>query len=314
MKNLLLTTLIIVAIGIMSSCNKKDSIATTTNSNGTTGPYTSLSTVMKSLEVTPITVNFDVATGGSFYGPNGTRFIFYPNTFQTLTGVSVTGTIQVQIADYNNKSDILFSGILPYSNGDPIISGGEVYVNAKQGTTPLMLKPGTIYQTNIPGATASGTGMQLFYGTKISDTGSNKVNWRKSQDSLGMIIYNGDTISVFPDSLGYCNADKFLASPSYQSFTINVTGVTINTAGELKAFAVYDNYKGVWSMFGASGSNSFTEGHVPNIPVHFVVLCIVNGNFYGGILGVTPTTGSTYTVNVSQTDPISFKTQVSALK
>jgi len=60
-------------------------------------------------------------------------------------------------------------------------------------------------------------------------------------------------------------------------------------------------------------NNVVTENHVPNIPVHFVVMAVVNGDFYAGILSATPATGANYTVAVSKTDPVAFKNTLNAL-
>src|SRR6185312_14156513 len=133
-----------------------------------------------------------------------------------------------------------------------------------------------------------------------------------NDSSRGAVIYNGDTINVFTDSTGLCNADQFMASPDYQTFSVSITGVTLTSSTSISAFALYDNYNGVWPLNYFS-HGMFSESHVPNIPVHFVVMAVVNGNFYAGMIGATPATGSNYTVNLTQTDPTTFKKQVDAL-
>ena len=312
MKKLLLITLTIVAISIFS-CNKKDTIATTTKS-GTTGPYTSLSSVFSTMMPIAVTATIDATKGGSVYGPNGTRFIFNPYSLVTASGSLATGSVQVKVTDYLSKGDMIFSGILPYSSGDPLFSGGEVNVIASQGGSPLHLAYNTYFTANMPFGGTPTPGLRCFIGKSISDTGQNKVNWAMSQDSLSGVCYNGDTVNIISDSLGLCNADRFMSSPNYQTFTVKITGVTMSSTDQAQAFVLYDNYKGVWPLLSFNSSpTNYVEHHVPNIPVHIVIFAIVNGNFYGGTLGVTPSTGSTYTVNVTQTDPISFKALVNTL-
>jgi hypothetical protein len=150
-------------------------------------------------------------------------------------------------------------------------------------------------------------------GAQNNDTTISTVNWMPQDSSgAGGIIVGNDTLSIFSDSTGYCNADQFLPNPNYQSFTVNVTGVTGLTAGNIMGYALYDGYNAIWTLGGYSGSG-FAATHIPNIPVHFVVFAVVNGNFYGGIAAATPANGSTYTVNLSQMTPASFTTQVDAL-
>jgi hypothetical protein len=174
------------------------------------------------------------------------------------------------------------------------------------------MKPNNFFQANIPqfGAT-NNTGMSLFLG-QTTQVANNKMNWAEADSTRGYMIYNGDTIKLFSDSVGFCNADRFLTNPNYQNFTINITGVTLPADSCIAAFALYDTYKGVWPMSHVN-SGSITEGHVPNIPVHFVVYAAVNGYFYCGISAVTPSTGSTYTVTLTKMDPTAFKAQVDAL-
>ena len=79
--------------------------------------------------------------------------------------------------------------------------------------------------------------------------------------------------------------------------------------------ALYDNYKGVWplGLTGSFANGVYIEGHVPNIPVHFVSYGIINGKFYGGVTAATPVTGGNYTIFLSQVDPTAFKGQLNNL-
>jgi len=318
LKIILMKKIIFVALAIsvaIFSCKKSDTSTPSNNNNNnnttTTGPYSSLSSVYASLNPQSKTVSVNVASGASFYGNSGTRYIFPANCFQTQIGTSVTGTVLVQVNEFLTKGDMIFSGILPYSNGNALFSGGEISVSATQNSQSLFLKPYNTFQANIPqfGAT-NNTGMSLFSG-QPNQTTNNIVNWALDDSTRGYIIYNGDTIGIFSDSLGLCNADRFMTNPNYQNFSVNATGITIPTDSNVSAYVMYDNYKGIWKLTGSG--NSFTENHVPNIPVHFVVFTVINGYFYAGITAATPATGSTYTVNLSQTTPAVFKAQLDSL-
>jgi len=59
--------------------------------------------------------------------------------------------------------------------------------------------------------------------------------------------------------------------------------------------------------------STITETQALDLPVHFVVFTVVNGYFYGGITAAIPNAGSTYTVNLLQTDPVKFKGQLDSL-
>jgi hypothetical protein len=294
----------------ISGCNKKDY-----NSAGTS--YTSIVQAFNEIAPQSKTVTLNAGTGGTFYGNSGTRYVFPANVFRTKTGAMVTGDVQITVTEYKDKADMLFSGVLPISGGQPLISGGETNVVAKQNNTELAIQ-GT-YQANMPMGTTHDPEMKVFSG---HENGTNSgspvplgVTWLLNETtSAGTIVYNGDTTVITSDSLEFCNADHFMTSPNYQSFT-----VTLSTQGnvsfdddKVQAFALYDQYNGVWQMY-SIGNHVVNEYHVPDIPVHFVVVGLVNGQLYAGITGATPATGSNYNVVMKPTTPSELKAQIKAL-
>jgi len=312
-------TVCLLSSAFLFSCSKSPNPVSTT----TTVSYSSMDTIFSMLNVQPKTLMVDAVNGGSFYGNSGTRYIFYGNSFQTATGANVTGTVQIQVAEYLQKGDMLFSKMLPISNNEPLISGGEINVVATQNGQPVYLKPHFIFQANMPQGGAAATGMQYFSGQPTLDTTQFKANWIQpaldtTHYAAGTVInVKFDTLGIISDSLRFCNADYFMISPNYQNFTVTVavTGAILPAIGRVFTYALYDNYKGEWPIgpFGSYTNGVFTEHHVPNIPVHFVAFTLINGKFYGGIIGATPTTGGNYTVNLTMQDPTAFKTSLNQL-
>ena len=276
--------------------------------------YTSISDAFASFAPTSKTVDMDAATGGSFRGNSGARYEFPANAFVTSAGSSVTGKVKIEVKEYLSKSDMLFSGVLPMTDTGLLISGGEVYVHATQDGHELFLRPGTTYAVNLPQNGSPDASMKLFHGA----VGTVGVIWRPAPDSVAAIIINGDTIRMFNDSLEYGNADKFMDHPNYQRFEINLTtsdGAIIPVDfndNTVAARCLYDQFNGIYKM-NYSGNNKITVEHIPDIPVHFVITALIDGRFYGGILGVTPTTGSAYNFVLKPTTPSAFKTLIDAL-
>ena len=321
---------------ILFSCKKNNNSSTTQQ----VGPYTSMENVFAMEALQPLTVTVNATRDTSFYGNSGTRYIFYGNSFMTTAGAIVTGTIQLQVCEYLKKGDMIFSKMLPMSNGEPLISGGEINVSATQSGQALFLASGYYFEANVPQPGTPLTSMQFFSGqTATLDTTLLKTNWiQPVQDSGGasgggfaqVVVGIGDTLDIISDSLRECNADQFMTSPDYQNFTVttSISGTTLPSPNAsalnilssaptvVYGYTLYDTYKGVWPLgkVGSYSNGIFTEEHVPNIPVHFVIFTIINGNFYGGILGsVTPATGSNYTVNLTEVNPDSFRAQVNGL-
>lgn len=306
-----------MAISSLVSCRKETNVSTVT------GPYSSMQSIYSLLRLQPKTMLIDAATGGSFYGNSGTRYIVQPSSFLTATGANVTGNVTMQVCEYLQKGDMMFSKMLPVSNGEPLVSGGEISVTATQDGQSVFLKPYHTIQAMVPQGGIAPTDMVFFRGRQAEDTTQMNVNWVKPvPDSTGygagiFIVrspLSNDTLNIISDSLGWANADQFLSSPNYQEFNVNLTiaGDSIANSTKVYGFAVYDQYKGVWPLSKRIGSH-FKESHVPNFPVHFITYALLNGKFYGGILGATPATGTIYTVEMKEEDPTTFKAKVNDL-
>jgi len=317
MKKIFNTLVMSIALSaFLFSCSK-----TNTPVSSTIVASASMDSIFNILRLHSATFNVDAVGGGTFYGNSGTRYTFFGNSFQTASGTTVTGTVQVQVCEYLQKGDMLFSKMLPISNKEPLISGGEINVSATQNGQSVYLKPYNYFVANVPQSTVPPAGMAFFSGQPNTDTTQNKVNWLKidsSSHNIAQIIGpGGDTLSIISDSLKECNADQFMTAPNYQTFTVTalVTGATVPGSSGVFAYALYDNYKAVWPLgwIGSYANGVFTEQHVPNIPVHFVVFTLIGGKFYGGIIGATPVTGNNYAVTLTEVDPVVFKGQVNEL-
>jgi hypothetical protein len=301
--------LLLLSVFAFTACKK----SSTTTSNS--GPYSTMSSVYSMLKPQSVMANMDAGTGGTIIGRTGTRYVFPANAYiNDATGATVTGNVVVEVNEYLTKGDMIFSGVLPFSNGNALFSGGELYVNITKNYQRVSLKPYNFYQAIIPPiGTADVSGMGLFYGNSNLPNNANTVNWILNMDTAsGYLYYNGDTINVISDSLGFCNADRFMTNPNYQTFKLNITGLSIPVDSTVMVYALYDNYKGVWNISN-TGGNVINVTHIPNIPVHFAVFTLSNGNFYGGVLGVTPQTDSSYTINLTQTSPTAYKAQLDGL-
>ncbi len=312
-------TAIIMASMIFCACKK-------TETTSTTVPVTplNLATVFASMRVNPVANSINATTGGSFTTGNGVRYVFPANALQTAAGDPVTGTVQITTTEYVKPSDMIFSAMAPVSNGLPLLSGGEFSISATQGTNTVYLKRGSVCRVSLPQPKTPPPGMRLFYGrTAFKPTAGfgSAVNWQiasiDSSGTGGTIVYNGDTITMDIDSLQLCNADCFMSSPYYQNFTVtlNAGGTTIYDS-LVQAYAIYDQYRGYWPMgvwSGGAHNGVISESHVPNIPVHFVIVTVINNELYAGILGVTPANGTNYTVPMIKTTAESLKARIDAL-
>jgi len=311
MKNTLLLCAGIILF--IASCKKPD---TTPSVVSTYPTYSSMDTIYQMLEVKPKYVTVNGASGDTFYGNSGTRYVIPPNCLQDGAGNPITTNVQFEVAEYLKKGDMIFSKMLPISDGEPLLSGGQLSIKATLGGQPIYLKPGgCTFSATIPKDKDTVSGMEFFSGEEITNPTDSKVNWKKP-DTLGFgnIVYNGDTVNIISDSFKYFNADKFMTTYNYQHVTVTISanGTTISNQLLITAVVLYDNYKGVWPL-GHPLNYSLRTDHIPDIPVHFAVFGLINNRFYAGVTAATPKTGENYTVTLTEADPAAFKAQLNNL-
>ena len=269
--------------------------------------------VFNTMAVTPLKLTFSASAGGNFYGSSGARYYFPPFSLER-DSIQIIGDVDVTIAEYLKVSDMIFSSVLPYSNGSPLVTAGAYYINITQnGNTVVLAKP-AMYQVSLPIASGISTaGMGLYFGRPDDTVSSNLVNWQPVTDTTyGSVSAVTDSVIISSDSIHYNAASRNLLSPSYQAFTLHVTAPITTFSDTLVAYAVFDSLNSIWQM-SASHNHLISETMVPNSPVHFVVFTVINGDFYAGILAATPVAGNTYTVNLSKTSPAALKSRIDGL-
>lgn len=297
---------------------KKDNVIPNNggNDNNPKPTYASVSEVFKQLEVKSKTVTIDADKDNTFYGNSGTRYIIPANSLEKMDGSAVTGDVEITVREFLKKGDMIFSKMLPVSNGQPLISGGELDIKATQNGQALKMKDNMVFTANIPQEHTANPAMQFFIGEPKPEDRQNQVNWvlpdRQTQGKgNGVVVLGTDTLSLFSDSMAMCNADMFMTNPDYKTFTVsvNVTGGTIANDDDVYGYAVYDGHLGMWPMMNFS-NGKISENHVPGIPVHFVVFALIGGEFFGGTVSATPENGGNYSVTLTKTDAATFKQQI----
>lgn len=307
-------SLVCAIVLIAGACKKSEPDPIQFNSGGgNNGGSLTRDKVFQDLEQKPQSFTLDAASGGTIKGLKGTTVKFFPNSFVTQSGASVTGNVDIKLEEFVSRGDMIFSKMLPISNGQALNSGGEYILKITQNGNPVRMAPFMQFEVKLPqNGRDELNGMQVFYGEEIPGE-TNNVNWvvadtMKQDSGKGgpVVIRGNDTLHIWDDSIGMCNADAFMSNPNYVSFTIQLTGATGLSSANTSAYALYADYYAVWPML-TINNNVITENHIPDIPMHFVVFSIINGKFYGGTLSVTPTQGGSYTLNVTEVDPEDFK-------
>ncbi len=300
----IIPTIVFVALALLFACSKSTTAIDY-------GPYT-IQSVFSNMAVVPKTFTINASSGGTFTGTSGAQYYFPPFSFER-DSVSIFGDVQIQVAEYVTKSDMIFSCVLPFSNGTPFVTGGAFYLSAMQAGQQIVLARPAKYQVVFPKSTTPTPGMQLFLGRPDDTIFTNLVNWQLNTDtSMGSISYNADTITINTDSTHYNCAGVFITSPTYQKITLTITTPVKTFSDSIYAYACYDSLSMVWQL-PKSVNHVITDSTVTNAPIHFVVFTVINGEFYSGILGAAPVAGTNYNLYLTKSSPNLLKSKIDAL-
>lgn len=104
---------------------------------GSTASTGALGTALQQNGPQTLTVTFNAAAGTSFMGYAGTKVFIPANAFVYPNQQPVTGNVTVTMIEAYNKKDIICTGGFTTSNGLPLVSGGEIFIQATQGNAVL---------------------------------------------------------------------------------------------------------------------------------------------------------------------------------
>lgn len=83
----------------------------------------------------------DATAGGSFTSTKGIVYTIPPQAFATTDGKTVTGTVDISVREITTPSEMLFSNRPTItSNGQMLLSYGEINVAAKQNNQPVVIR------------------------------------------------------------------------------------------------------------------------------------------------------------------------------
>jgi hypothetical protein len=278
--------------------------------------FANLDAFFDSRATQPQEMQLDAAAGGSVTGAKGTVFSFQPNSFVHQNGTPVSGIVNVFLQEVFSSSDMIFNNTFPVAYVSYLLnSGGQYNVYVMQDNEELLLVDGQTYNVSLP-AQAIDNNMELFVGVEnTEEVGIGRVDWQpvfvvEEQDSLGVngtFTFNSvDSIyDIEIDSLCWSNIDGFMNSITYFNMEFELTGIEGLDESNTKAYAIFDNENAVWPTgypsFGSISNNVIYETHLGSVPLHLVVISVVDGQLYSGLLAVTPEMGINYTISMTST-------------
>lgn len=230
-------------------------------------------------------------TSTTIVGDEGTIITIPAYAFEDANGNPITGNVTVNIKEIFDKSDMIFSGVTTQSNGQILISGGELFISAYSNGQAVFLNDSSTINVQVDIDGSVDPNMDLFVGN--TDTSGN-VNWNPVDTS---------NFSARPDSsnqmnwyytfnsntLGWLNCDYFYSLPNT---TLSVVLPSIDDLGgknvkKTGCFVIYKNINSVtrlYDQFNCQATNcpvaSFSGNSGLNEPVIIFTVADIGGKLY----------------------------------
>lgn len=221
-------------------------------------------------------------------GDKGTQFNIQANAFETQSGVTVTGSIDIELIEIFDKADMIRLNKPTMGrkvNGDlaPLISGGEFKITASQNGSELNLKPGYMYNVTVPAPNGVDPNMDAFYGTETNDT----LIWEQGDSSF--VNGQGNEYDCYFNQMNWINCDYFWNDPNPQTtIDVEIPQGFDNTTCML--FVSFDGMNSITSFYNYA-NGVYTSAPSYTIPigtdVHFVAVSFINGNPHVAIVPAT---------------------------
>jgi hypothetical protein len=189
---------------------------------------------------------------------NGTVIIIQPHTFVSNDGQDPKESIQIEVREVFNKSDMILNGIGTVSDGRLLESFGMIYLAATSDNNELHMNVGRSMTVSVPNKREGGAG-ELFYGVQTD----NSLTWkyagttRDTTEVVETIVpMSGDIASVKRTTYKYVNGSRDFVSDTVFSMKYECCQ---DQATDEEALSVPDSYRFQVTKLGWINCDRFIE-------------------------------------------------------
>lgn len=235
---------------------------------------------------------------------NGIIFEIPANAFQTATGGTVGGVVNLQVKTITTKSQIIFSGAGANSSSSKLVATkGCIKSTASQNSQSLRLSGSGGFFVNVPDPIPAPPPLKKFYASKVTAVDSTTF-WALGTDvadiaqrtfTSSATVYHKASL----DSLKWLNvgaqdnnpAPKTAVTVSVTSsmFTKANTMIYLSFNGSLTVGALFEVSPGIFRI------SNMPQGQAANI----VGIAAVNGHYYAAVMPYTVPAPGAPTVNLN---------------
>ncbi len=256
---------------------------------------------------TPLqTYTVSMSAYNTFVCTNGTQINISPNAFLTQSGGAVTGVVNIEVKDVLSKKDMILNNAIPVSNGQMLISGGEVYLNATQGGQKLKMNTASDVYMQVPIDNTPSNLMLEFYASGPSNLSSTNLNWTTSNTATTTIAVVQDSLGTGPmlnyyafhcDSLNWTNCDYFSNTTGAKTTcTVNLPGSFDNT--NTAVFISMNGVNAIAKLYPPTSQSyvSYTNSLPEGVNYTIVAISFDGTNYHYASQSVTMTTNMVVTM------------------
>jgi len=249
-------------------------------------------------------------------GAKGTIIKFPANTFVTLSGAPVSGTVDIELIEILNKSEMILSNKATMSTGGLLVSGGELFVNAKQGGSQLKFAPGKSADVVLPTDPAP-PAMDLFVGSNEADVADLVWTPVTTPVTVGFdsASFSTDNYKFQIDSCQWINCDFFRNDPAPRT-GVNIALSSDHSQENTAVYISVDGENAVANLYSFAG-NTFSTPSFSYFPIGTAVTIIVisdfDGDMHAAFISTTIVAGHTENVTVSAITLADLQSQLNNL-
>ncbi len=291
------------------------------NNLPTNGIYTTLPATLKGAAAPVQVINVSADSGGSYRIDNGIRFFLPKYAFRTPDGDTVRGTVQITVAQYIDRAEMIYSNVLTDNTdtGDILSrnsAGAFLFLPAQKGLN-LQIANGAVLQAYLPqrnllSANPATSTAQSYLGYKNANI-IGEVTWAASGSGLAAsraafdtLLYRFDTVGYHQSAIPY---NFFGTGPSTVRFSLS--GVSGLNATNSFLYLLPKGRRSVVDVGNADRLKNRTYKVVDKDSAALVGVAVVNGRFYGGISNnLSLQDNRSYGVSMTEQNPESFKALV----
>lgn len=216
----------------------------------------------------------------------GIRFTFSPFSFQTKTGETVIGNVELSFCAFTNKSEWVLSDRMTTCEDRLLETIGHFCLQANQESTPLQLSTPILVEIPVPPQLSNPLSMQLFMGS-VSSTGTplaGKIfDWKELAGKSVKVkkLLRRKYFQFYLTELHWFACSAFLSKKAPRTMVSARCTAPMDDLEELAAYVVFKDWNTVARMY-PNGNRFIGVNISPNQAATVVMIGFRQGEWFYG--------------------------------